>query len=67
MGPKETAINEIMPVGPVITNNGGDEPHIVNGKRVLREEDAFEKTAYAWSLKKKWTLLTVVALCQTSM
>ena len=36
-------------------------------KKVLREEDAFEKTAYAWSPSKKWWILTVVALCQTSM
>ncbi|KAF2475256.1 MFS general substrate transporter, partial [Lindgomyces ingoldianus] len=34
---------------------------------VLSNEDAFEKTAYAWSTWKKWILLTVVALCQTSM
>lgn len=36
-------------------------------KPILQEEDAPENTAYAWSNKKKWTLLTVVALCQTSM
>ncbi|PSN67410.1 MFS general substrate transporter [Corynespora cassiicola Philippines] len=34
---------------------------------VLHEEDAYEKTAYAWSSRKKWILLTVVAFCQTSM
>ncbi|KAF2476410.1 MFS general substrate transporter [Lindgomyces ingoldianus] len=43
------------------------EQLIVNGKPVLREEDAFESTGYAFSPKKKWWILTVVALCQTSM
>lgn len=36
-------------------------------RSVLTESNAFDNTAYAWSTKKKWTLLTVVALCQTSM
>jgi MFS family permease len=52
-------------VAPVRTNS--DESNIVDGKRVLREQDAVECTAYAWSTRKKWILLTVVALCQTSM
>ena len=40
-----------------------------DGRRVLDENDAtnHKYTAYAWSKKKKWILLTVVALCQTSM
>ncbi|KAF2703015.1 MFS general substrate transporter [Pleomassaria siparia CBS 279.74] len=54
-----TAVSPLKP--------GLNEPLIINGKRVLRDEDAFEVTAYAWSIKKKWILLTVVALCQTSM
>ncbi|KAF1994639.1 MFS general substrate transporter [Amniculicola lignicola CBS 123094] len=67
--PKKGPQDEITPVSQVSTNNveerlGGQ---VVNGKNVLAEEDAFEKTAYAWSVKKKWTLLTVVAICQTSM
>ncbi|KAF2242474.1 MFS general substrate transporter [Trematosphaeria pertusa] len=62
LGAKE-ATDEVNLVRTVTTN----EPVLVNGKRVLREEDAFEKTAYAWSTRKKWILLTVVALCQTSM
>ncbi|KAL6705898.1 hypothetical protein ACN47E_006358 [Coniothyrium glycines] len=33
----------------------------------LDEVNAFEHTAYMWSTKKKWWILTVVALCQTSM
>ncbi|KAF2738507.1 MFS general substrate transporter [Polyplosphaeria fusca] len=36
-------------------------------KPVLRVDDAPEATAFYWSAKKKWILLTVVALCQTSM
>jgi MFS family permease len=43
------------------------EPLIINGKRVLSEEDAFEHTAHAWSTRKKWICLSIVALCQTSM
>jgi MFS family permease len=41
----------------------------VDGKRVLHEADpdAQPHTAYSWSTRKKWILLTVVALCQTSM
>ncbi|KAF2271010.1 MFS general substrate transporter [Lojkania enalia] len=44
-----------------------DKPPIVNGKRVLHPEDVWEKTGYAFSTRKKWWILTVVALCQTSM
>lgn len=39
----------------------------LSGKRILNEDEDFDKTANAWSVKKKWILLTVVALCQTSM
>lgn len=34
---------------------------------VLSETNAVEHTAYMFSTKKKWWILTVVALCQTSM
>jgi hypothetical protein len=34
---------------------------------VLNEANAIEYTAYNFSNKKKWAVLTVVALCQTSM
>jgi hypothetical protein len=34
---------------------------------ILTEANAFEYTAYNFSLNKKWAVLTVVALCQTSM
>jgi hypothetical protein len=33
----------------------------------LSEANALEYTAYNFSNKKKWAVLTVVALCQTSM
>ncbi|KAF2022022.1 MFS multidrug transporter [Aaosphaeria arxii CBS 175.79] len=46
---------------------GSNEPLVVDGKVVLREEDAFDKTAYAWSPRRKWIMLTIVAICQTSM
>jgi hypothetical protein len=38
-----------------------------NNPLVLDEANAIEHTAYRWSHKKKWAVLTVVALCQTSM
>jgi hypothetical protein len=34
---------------------------------VLTEANSLEHTAYKFSDKKKWAVLTVVALCQTSM
>lgn len=37
------------------------------GPLVLNEANAVEHTAYMFSTKKKWWILTVVALCQTSM
>jgi hypothetical protein len=36
-------------------------------KIVLNEHDNRSATAYAWSTKKKWTLLTIVAFCQISI
>ena len=38
-----------------------------NAPLVLNEANAIEHTAYMFSTKKKWWILTVVALCQTSM
>ncbi|KAF2791094.1 MFS general substrate transporter [Melanomma pulvis-pyrius CBS 109.77] len=61
--PKEVITTE----SPIPSTTSHNPPLIIGGKRVLREEDAFEKTAYAWPARKKWVLLTVVALCQTSM
>jgi hypothetical protein len=37
-----------------------------NGKRYLTEGLAYDHLAYAWSSRKKWFLLTIVAVCQTS-
>ena len=36
-------------------------------KIMLNEHDNRSASAYAWSTKKKWTLLTIVAFCQISM
>ncbi|KAF1980206.1 MFS general substrate transporter [Bimuria novae-zelandiae CBS 107.79] len=47
--------------------NGKPIPAALHGKRILNSYEDFDKTAGAWSNRKKWTLLTVVALCQTSM
>jgi hypothetical protein len=38
-----------------------------NNPFILDEANAIEHTAYRWSQQKKWAVLTVVALCQTSM
>jgi hypothetical protein len=38
-----------------------------NGITILNEATNLKDTAYAFSTRKKWWILTVVALCQTSM
>jgi len=38
-----------------------------NAPLKLNEVNSIEHTAYRFSSKKKWAVLTVVALCQTSM
>jgi len=55
-------VNAIIP--------GDTNPHkkaITHDRRILSASDVFEKTPQAWSPRKKWILLTVVALCQVSM
>jgi hypothetical protein len=39
----------------------------LRGPHMLTEANCIEKTGYMFSTKKKWWILTVVALCQTSM
>lgn len=38
-----------------------------NAPLILTEGNALKHTAYNFSSRKKWAVLTVVALCQTSM
>lgn len=38
-----------------------------SSKVVLNERSSYSSTAYAWSNRKKWVLLSVVAFCQVSM
>ncbi|KAF1958686.1 MFS general substrate transporter [Byssothecium circinans] len=38
-----------------------------DGKTILNDVDGFEHTGYCFSKRKKWWILSVVALCQTSM
>lgn len=54
---------------PKEASSGGVEvvPTNDNGPLILNEANAVEHTAYMFSPKKKWWILTVVALCQTSM
>jgi hypothetical protein len=47
--------------------DGSPSPGNTNAPLVLNEANSFEHTAYSFSTKKKWAILTVVALCQTSM
>jgi hypothetical protein len=42
-------------------------PNDMRGPHMLTEANCIEKTGYMFSTKKKWWILTVVALCQTSM
>jgi hypothetical protein len=42
-------------------------PSDPNAPLVLTEANAFKHTAYHFSNRKKWAILTVVGLCQTSM
>jgi hypothetical protein len=41
--------------------------HTENVKAILDEVDGYQYTAYAFPTWKKWMVLSVVALCQTSM
>ena len=47
---------------PLPTTDSGE-----NGITILNEATNLKDTAYAFSTEKKWWILTVVALCQTSM
>lgn len=59
-GRKKTAENiEMIPTQNVETDG--------SGRFKLTELNCVEKTGYMFSTKKKWQILTVVALCQTSM
>ncbi|KAI8937684.1 hypothetical protein NX059_005385 [Plenodomus lindquistii] len=49
------------------TNGVEIVPTNETGPLILNEANAVEHTAYMFSTKKKWCILTVVALCQTSM
>ncbi|KAF2110101.1 major facilitator superfamily domain-containing protein [Lophiotrema nucula] len=51
-----------------LADTGSRDPtRHVNDRTVLQEDDCFDKTARAFSNRKKWWVLTVMALCQTSM
>jgi hypothetical protein len=67
-GTKEAKSSSFEAAGPLDSNiTSSTKPVNPNGTLVLNEANSFEQTAYAWSTKKKWAVLTVVALCQTSM
>jgi hypothetical protein len=64
-GAKEAkSFENAVPVDSNMTLKEFSDP---NGPLILTEANSIEHTAYTWSPKKKWAVLTVVALCQTSM
>jgi hypothetical protein len=64
-GRKEERTSSSMPNS--LDQTPSTQPIITNPVRVLNEVHDFDHTAYSWTTKKKWAVLTVVALCQTSM
>jgi hypothetical protein len=62
-GRKKAAADAIEMV-PTRSTGGEDESR---GPLKLDEANSVEKTGYMFSTRKKWQILTVVALCQTSM
>jgi hypothetical protein len=67
-GAKEAKSSSFEAAVPVDSNlTSATAPVNPNGPLILNEANSIEQTAYAWSNKKKWAVLTVVALCQTSM
>jgi len=67
---EDLSIESQQPLRPIRdvdkANTHGDEP-VHKGKRYLTEGIAHEHLAYAWPNKKKWFMLSIVAVCQTSM
>jgi len=53
-----TPTRDTLPIEHVEHSHGRIDLDVING---------YEYTAYNFSIKKKWWILTVVALCQTSM
>ena len=49
------------------SGSGSGSEKAVTLKRILQEEDALEVTGYSFSTRKKWTILAIVAIVQTSM
>jgi hypothetical protein len=65
-GRKEERDSNFMPGGS-LDQTPSTQPIVTNPALLLDEVNYFEDTAYSWPTKKKWAVLTVVALCQTSM
>lgn len=42
-------------------------PTVDNGKTELTEDDCYEELGFSYTKRKKWTILTVIFLVQTSM
>jgi hypothetical protein len=67
-GAKEAKSSSFEAASPLDSNvTSSAAPADQNATLILNEANAFEHTAYNFSNRKKWAVLTVVALCQTSM
>lgn len=66
-GAKEARISSFEAIRPVRSSLSSTRALDANAPLILDEANAFKHTAYNFSTKKKWAVLTVVALCQTSM
>ena len=68
--PKPEAGDDVETISRVTTTQGGQRRSLrveLGGVEQLDEVNGYVFTAYNFSDKKKWWILSVVALCQTSM
>lgn len=66
-GDKEARVSSFEAIPAVRSSLSSSPTPNADGLLVLDEGNAYKHTAYNFSTRKKWAVLTVVALCQTSM
>jgi hypothetical protein len=64
---KKATISSLEAVQAVDSSLSSSPTPDADAPLTLSEANAIEYTAYHFSNRKKWAVLTVVALCQTSM
>lgn len=67
IGTKKATISSLEAIQAVDSSLSSSETPDAEAELTLSEANAIEHTAYHFSNRKKWAVLTVVALCQTSM